>query len=84
MADSSSSAPDRNSTAPFRAGGPNEKTLIRGTTALAHPPEGAPHLEALSPIEREGARYGYRQAGRPFGPSREGLEIWLALRARAD
>jgi hypothetical protein len=82
MADSSSSAPDRSSTATLRAGSP--KILIRGITAVAHPPEEAPRLEALSPIEREGARYGYGQAGRPFGPSREGLEIWLALRARAD
>jgi hypothetical protein len=38
-------------------------------------------LEALTPLEREGARYGYRRAGRPFGPGREGLEIWLELRA---
>ena len=38
-------------------------------------------LEALTPLEREGARYGYRKAGRPFGPGREGLEIWLELRA---
>jgi hypothetical protein len=43
---------------------------------------GKSRLEALTPLEREGARYGYRTAGRPFGPGREGLEIWLELRAR--
>ena len=43
----------------------------------------ASRLEALTPLEREGARYGYRKAGRPFGPGREGLEIWLELRARS-
>jgi len=43
---------------------------------------GESRLEALTPLEQEGARYGYRKAGRPFGPGREGLEIWLELRAR--
>jgi hypothetical protein len=46
-------------------------------------PDGASLLETLTPVEQEGARYGYRQAGRPFGPTRRGLEIWLRLRARA-
>jgi hypothetical protein len=41
-------------------------------------------LDALAPIEREGARYAYREAGRPFGPGREGLETWLELRARGN
>jgi hypothetical protein len=45
--------------------------------------EGESLLDTLTPVEQEGARYGYRQAGRPFGPTRRGLEIWLRLRARA-
>lgn len=38
-------------------------------------------VDDLTPLEREGARYGYREAEQPFGPSEEGLEIWLELRA---
>jgi len=55
---------------------------IAGIWAIGSSSDSASRLEALTPLEREGARYGYRKAGRPFGPGREGLEIWLELRAR--
>jgi hypothetical protein len=38
-------------------------------------------VDDLTPLEREGARYGYQEAGQPFGPTEAGLEIWLELRA---
>lgn len=56
---------------------------VTDTAEAEAPPEGASLLDTLTPVEQEGARYGYRQAGRPFGPTRRGLEIWLRLRARA-
>ena len=57
-------------------------SAIAGIWAIGSSSGNESRLEALTPLEREGARYGYRKAGRPFGPGREGLEIWLALRAR--
>ena len=74
MADSSSCTSDP--TAALSAGGP-----IAGIWVAQSPSGNESRLEALTPLEREGARYGYRKAGRPFGPGREGLEIWLELRA---
>lgn len=56
---------------------------VTDTAAAEVLPDGASLLDTLTPVEQEGARYGYRQAGRPFGPTRRGLEIWLRLRARA-
>jgi len=56
---------------------------ITDTAAAEALPDGTSLLGTLTPVEQEGARYGYRQAGRPFGPTRRGLEIWLRLRARA-
>lgn len=56
---------------------------VTDTAAAEALPDGVSLLDTLTPVEQEGARYGYRQAGRPFGPTRRGLEIWLRLRARA-
>ena len=77
MPDSFSDVPDR--AAALSAGRP-----IAGIWAVQSPSGDDSRLEALTPIEREGARYGYQKAGRPFGPGREGLETWLELRARAN
>jgi hypothetical protein len=73
--------------APCAAGESLEVSVTDTAVAKAHPEEEALSeedslLEQLTPVEREGARYGYRQAGRPFGTTRRGLEIWLRLRAR--
>lgn len=38
-------------------------------------------VDDLTPLERKGARHGYQEAGQPFGPTEEGLELWLELRA---
>jgi hypothetical protein len=55
---------------------------IAGMWTVPSPSGGESRLETLTPIEQVGARYGYRRAGQPFGPGRDGLEIWLELRAR--
>ena len=73
MADS---PPDSSSIVNVSAGAP-----IAATTTVQGPGEGGSVLDTLTPLEREGARYGYRAAGRPFGTGRRGLELWLALRA---
>jgi hypothetical protein len=72
---------------PCAAGESLEVSVTDTAVVKAHPEEEALSeeeslLEQLTPVEREGARHGYRQAGRPFGATRRGLEIWLRLRAR--
>ena len=81
MADSFSKAPDRATT--LSAGRPITGLWIAPSPSSRSQSGGESRLEALKPIEREGARWGYQKAGQPFGPGREGLEIWLELRARA-
>jgi hypothetical protein len=82
MADSFSNAPDRATT--LSAGRPITGLWIAPSPSGSRSRSGGEsRLEALTPIEREGARWGYQKAGQPFGPGREGLEIWLELRARA-
>jgi hypothetical protein len=53
---------------------------IAGIWILQFPSGEEPRLDPLTPVEREGGRYGYHEAGRPFGPGREALERWLELR----
>lgn len=74
MADS---PPDSSSIVNLSADAP-----IVATTTVQDPREDEAILDALTPLEREGARYGYRKAGRPFGAERRGLELWLKLRAQ--
>ena len=57
---------------------------VVATTTVQCSREGETILETLTPLEREGARYGYREAGRPFGADRRGLELWLELRAQGS
>jgi len=81
MADSFSNAPDR--TAVLAAGRPITGLWVAQSPSGSGSRSGEEsRLEALTPIERKGAHYGYQKAGQPFGPGREGLEIWLELRAR--
>jgi hypothetical protein len=87
MADSFSNAPDRPMA--LSAGRPITGLWIvpspsgsRSRSGGESQSGGESRLEALTPIEREGARWGYQKAGQPFGPGRQGLEIWLELRAR--
>lgn len=67
------------STTALAVGGPISRMWTVGPS-----PDGDARLKHLTPLEREGARYGYRQAGCPFGPGRKGLQTWLELRARGD
>lgn len=77
MADSFSDVPDR--AAVLSTG-----RRIAGIWTVQSPSGDDSRLGTFTPIEREGARYGYQKAGRPFGKGREGLETWLELRARAN
>jgi hypothetical protein len=75
MADSFSDVPARR--AALSTGHPIEELWV-----VQSLPDGASRMDDLTPIEQEGARYGYQKAGQPFGPGPERLEIWLELRAR--
>ncbi len=80
---SSPSQPPAAPSAALSAGSPIAGIWIARSPSGGNARQEESRLEPLTPIEREGARYGYRKAGRPFGPGRKGLETWLRLRARA-